>query len=38
MIREITVGELGRSVGNVNLNTVIAYKQDGIRHHFLDSY
>jgi tRNA(Ile)-lysidine synthase TilS/MesJ/rhodanese-related sulfurtransferase len=27
-----------RSVENVNLNTVIAYKQDGIRHHFLDTY
>ena len=27
-----------RSVENVNLNTVIAYKQDGVRHHFLDGY
>ena len=27
-----------RSVENVNLNTVIAYKKDGIRHHFLDEY
>lgn len=27
-----------RSVENVNLNTVIAWKQDGIRHHFLDEY
>ncbi len=27
-----------RSVENVNLNTVIAYKQDGVKHHFLDSY
>ncbi|SDB15525.1 tRNA(Ile)-lysidine synthase TilS/MesJ [Pseudobutyrivibrio sp. YE44] len=27
-----------RSVENVNLATVIAYKQDGVRHHFLDSY
>lgn len=27
-----------KSVENVNLSTVIAYKQDGIRHHFLDSY
>ena len=27
-----------KSVENVNLNTVIAYKQDGIRHHFLDEY
>ncbi len=27
-----------RSVENVNLATVIAYKQDGVRHHFLDTY
>ncbi|MCD7955128.1 MAG: ATPase [Lachnospiraceae bacterium] len=27
-----------RSVENVNLNTVIAWKQDGVRHHFLDTY
>lgn len=27
-----------RSVENVNLSTVIAYKQDGIKHHFLDDY
>ena len=27
-----------RSVENVNLNTVIAYKQDGGKHHFLDGY
>lgn len=27
-----------RSVENVNLNTVIAYKKDGVHHHFLDSY
>ena len=27
-----------RSVENVNLSTVIAYKQDGVRHHFLDDY
>ena len=26
------------SVGNVNVNTVIAYKKDGVRHHFLDEY
>ena len=26
------------SVSNVNLSTVIAYKEDGIKHHFLDSY
>ncbi|MBQ7148396.1 MAG: ATPase [Pseudobutyrivibrio sp.] len=27
-----------KSVENVNLATVIAYKQDGVRHHFLDTY
>lgn len=27
-----------RSVENVNLATVIAYKQDGVKHHFLDTY
>ncbi len=27
-----------RSVENVNLSTVIAYKKDGIKHHFLDDY
>lgn len=27
-----------RSVENVNLNTVIGYKKDGERHHFLDEY
>ncbi len=27
-----------RSVENVNLNTVIAYKKDGVKHHFLEEY
>ena len=27
-----------KSVENVNLNTVIAYKQHGVTHHFLDTY
>ncbi len=27
-----------RSVENVNLNTVIAYKQDGVKRHFLERY
>ena len=27
-----------KSVENVNLNTVIAYKQNGVKHHFLDGY
>jgi tRNA(Ile)-lysidine synthase TilS/MesJ len=31
-------GNIFKSVENVNLNTIIAYKQDGIVHHFLDEY
>ena len=31
-------GNIFKSVENVNLNTVIAYKQDGVRHHFLENY
>ena len=27
-----------KSVENVNLSTVIAYKQGGVKHHFLDDY
>lgn len=27
-----------RSVENVNLNTVVAYKKDGVRHNFLEEY
>lgn len=27
-----------RSVENVNLNTVIAYKEHGVKHHFLEDY
>ena len=27
-----------KSVENVNLSTVIAYKQDGVKHHFLETY
>ena len=27
-----------RSVENVNLSTIVAYKKDGVKHHFLDSY
>ncbi|MBR6019407.1 MAG: ATPase [Lachnospiraceae bacterium] len=27
-----------KSMENVNLNTVIEYKKDGVRHHFLDEY
>ena len=27
-----------RSVENVNLSTVVAYKKDGVEHHFLETY
>ncbi len=31
-------GNIFKSVENVNLSTIVAYKQDGVRHHFLDNY
>ena len=31
-------GNIFKSVENVNLSTVIAYKQHGVKHHFLDNY
>lgn len=31
-------GNIFKSVENVNLSTVIAYKKDGVVHHFLDEY
>lgn len=31
-------GNIFRSVENVNLRTVIAYKKDGVKHHFLEEY
>ena len=31
-------GNIFKSVENVNLDTVVAYKQKGVRHHFLDAY
>ena len=31
-------GNIFKSVENVNLDTVVAYKKDGVRHHFLDTY
>jgi len=34
----VIVKNIFRSVENVNLSTVIAYKKDGIKHHFLDDY
>lgn len=27
-----------KSVENVNVNTVVAYKKDGVKHHFLETY
>ncbi len=27
-----------KSVENINLSTIIAYKKDGVKHHFLDTY
>ena len=31
-------GNIFKSVENVNLNTVIAYKKDGVKHSFMDEY
>ncbi len=31
-------GNIFKSVENVNLATIIAYKKDGVKHHFLDEY
>lgn len=31
-------GNIFKSVENVSLETVIAYKQNGVKHHFLDTY
>ena len=31
-------GNIFKSVENVNLSTVIAYKENGVKHHFLDNY
>lgn len=31
-------GNIFKSVENVNLSTMIAYKQNGVKHHFLESY
>ncbi len=34
----IVESNIFRSVENVNLDTVIAWKKDGVKHHFLDGY
>lgn len=31
-------GNIFKSMENVNLSTVVAYKKDGIKHHFLETY
>ena len=31
-------GNIFKSVENVNLDTVVAWKQHGEKHHFLDAY
>lgn len=31
-------GNIFKSVENVNLKTIIAYKENGVKHHFLDEY
>lgn len=31
-------GNIFKSVENVNIDTVVAYKKDGVKHHFLDTY
>ena len=35
---EVIAKNIFRSVENVNLATVIAYKKDGVKHHFLETY
>ena len=31
-------GNIFKSIENVNLNTVVAYKKDGVKHHFLETH
>ena len=31
-------GNIFKSVENINLNTIVAYKKDGVKHNFLDTY
>ena len=37
-VNPIIESNIFRSVQNVNLSTIIAYKKDGVTHHFLDDY
>lgn len=34
----IIANNIFRSVENVNLKTIVAYKENGVKHHFLDTY
>ena len=37
-INPLAEAHIFKSVENVNLSTIIAYKKDGVKHHFLDDY
>lgn len=37
-INPFVEGNIFKSVENVNLSTIIAYKENGVKHHFLDNY
>lgn len=37
-INPFVEGNIFKSVENVNLRTIIAYKEDGVKHHFLEHY
>ena len=37
-VNQYVEGNIFKSVENVNLETVVAYKKDGVKHHFLDTY
>ena len=37
-INPLAEAHIFKSVENVNLSTIIAYKQNGVKHHFLDDY
>ena len=37
-VNQYVEGNIFKSVENVNLEMVVAYKKDGVKHHFLDDY
>ena len=37
-INPFVEGNIFKSVENVNLSTIIAYKKDGVKHHFTEYY